>query len=76
MLTTDIIVGFPGETEKQFNNTVKICNMISFNKAFISQYSPRPNTISAKTMVDDVPKDEKKRRWNILNNLINKKSTK
>jgi tRNA-2-methylthio-N6-dimethylallyladenosine synthase len=75
-VTTDIIIGFPSETEEQFNNTVNICKKIDFSKAFISQYSPRPNTVSAMTMIDDVPKDEKKRRWDILNNLINKKSTK
>jgi len=69
-ISTDVIVGFPGETKEQFNNTVKICKKISFNQVFIGQYSPRPGTVSAK-MVDDVSKEEKKRRWEILNNLIN-----
>ncbi len=69
-LSTDIIVGFPGETKKQFENTVKLCKKIKFNKAFISQYSPRPGTIAAK-LNDDISKEEKKRRWKILNNLIN-----
>lgn len=69
-LTTDIIVGFPGETKKQFLNTVKICKKIKFNKAFIAQYSPRPGTLAAK-LKDDVPAVEKKRRWLILEKLIN-----
>ncbi len=71
ILTTDIIVGFPGETKTQFNNTVKVCKKIGFKKAYIGQYSPRPGTLSAK-MKDNVLKDEKKRRWLVLDKLINK----
>ncbi len=70
ILTTDIIVGFPDETKKQFENTVKICQKIGFQKAYISQYSPRPGTAAAK-LKDNVPKAEKKRRWLILDRLIN-----
>ena len=70
-LTTDIIVGFPNETKKQFENTVKICRKIKFKKAYVSQYSPRPGTVAFK-LKDDVPKEEKKRRWLILDQLINK----
>ncbi|MBI4653093.1 hypothetical protein HY750_02465, partial [Candidatus Kuenenbacteria bacterium] len=58
------------ETKKQFENTVKLCKKIKFNKAFISQYSPRSGTASAK-LKDDISNEEKKRRWEILNNLIN-----
>ena len=71
VITTDIIVGFPTETKTQFNNTIKICKKIGFSQAFIGQYSPRPGTVSAK-MIDVVPAAEKKRRWEILNKLINK----
>ena len=71
-LSTDIIVGFPGETENQFKNTFNICMEIVFDKAYISQYSPRPGTIAVK-MEDDIPLAKKKRRWKILDNLINKK---
>jgi len=71
-LSTDIIVGFPGESEEQFENTVNICKKINFEKAYISQYSPRAGTVSAK-MADDVSKEEKKRRWLVLDNLINHK---
>jgi len=70
-ITTDIIVGFPGETKKQFENTVKLCKAAKFNGAFIAKYSPRPGTAAAK-LKDDVPISEKKRRWRILDTLINK----
>ncbi len=70
-ISTDIIVGFPGETKKQFENTVKAAKEIKFSKAYISQYSPRPGTASAK-LKDDIPRQEKKRRWKILDTLINK----
>ncbi len=69
-LTTDIIVGFPGETKEQFKNTVKICKKIKFDKAYIAQYSPRPGTAAAK-LKDDVSSAEKKRRWKKLDQLIN-----
>jgi len=71
-LTSDLIVGFPGETKKAFQNTVNLCKKIKFNKAYIAQYSPRPGTVAAQ-MKDSIPKDEKKRRWKILDQLINKK---
>ena len=69
-ISTDIIVGFPGETKKQFANTVSLCKKARFNHAFIARYSPRPGTAAAK-MEDDVGKDEKKRRYQVLNQLIN-----
>jgi tRNA-2-methylthio-N6-dimethylallyladenosine synthase len=70
-LSTDIIVGFPGETKKAFQNTVKLCKKAKFNKAYLAQYSPRPGTAAAK-LKNTVPRQEKKQRWEILNNLINK----
>lgn len=60
-VTTDVIVGFPGETKKQFNNTLKIFKKLDFEMAYISQYSPRPGTV-AWEMKDNVNKEEKKRR--------------
>jgi tRNA-2-methylthio-N6-dimethylallyladenosine synthase len=67
---TDIIVGFPGETEAQFENTVRLVKRVGFVKAYVAQYSPRWGTAAAK-LPDDVPKKEKKRRWQILDDLIN-----
>ncbi len=69
-LSTDVIVGFPGETRKQFKNTVKLFKEIQFDKAFINKYSPRFGTAAYK-LKDDVSWDEKKRRWRILNKIVN-----
>ncbi len=69
---TDIIVGFPGESEKAFNNTVELCRKIDFEKAYVSKYSPRPGTLAFK-MEDNVTPVEKKRRWWVLERMINKK---
>ena len=63
---TDAIVGFPGETEEQFQNTVKLFKELKFENAFIFLYSPRPGTAAAKLYKDDVPLPEKKRRHKIL----------
>ena len=70
---TDIIVGFPGESEKAFQNTVKLCKKVGFVKAYIAKYSPRPGTAAYK-FKDNVLPEEKKRRWRILEELINKSS--
>jgi len=70
-LSTDVIVGFPGETEKQFQNTVKLFKEIKFNLAYIAKYSPRPGTAAFK-MPDNVPLKEKKRREKILREIIRK----
>jgi tRNA A37 methylthiotransferase MiaB len=72
-LTTDIIVGFPGETEEQFQHTVDLCKKVKFDKAYISLYSPRPMTAASKNWPDDVPHAEKKRRWGVLERMINKR---
>jgi len=71
-LSTDIIVGFPGETKRAFEKTLRLCKKIKFNKAYISMYSPRPGTLAARQYKDNIPHLEKKRRWKILDNLINK----
>ena len=59
---TDIIVGFPQETEKQFQNTLALCKKADFMKAYLARYSPRPGTLAAK-LKDDVLTKEKRRRW-------------
>ncbi len=68
-LSTDVIVGFPGETEKQFQNTAKIFKEIKFDMASIARYSSRPGTAAAK-LKDDVPLQEKERRWKILTEIL------
>ncbi len=74
-ITTDVIVGFPGETKKQFNNTVKLFKEIDFDLAYISQYSPRPQTASY-NMEDNVSKEEKKRREKVLDEILRKTALK
>ena len=64
-ISTDIIVGFPGETKKQFQNTIKLIKEIKFSQAYVSAYSPRADTAAAK-LKGNVPSDEKKRRKRIL----------
>lgn len=64
--TTDIIVGFPGETREQFEETIDLVKRVNFTKAFVAWYSPRPGTAATKGMEDDVPIMEKKRRYTEL----------
>lgn len=71
--STDIIIGFPGEDEKAFENTVELCRKANFEIGYLNKYSPRKGTVSAKLYKDEIPQSEKKRRWKILNELINKK---
>jgi len=61
MLTTDVIVGFPGETEKDFEATKSLLKQVRFNAAYIFKYSPRPPAPSSK-MEDDVPREVKEKR--------------
>ena len=70
-LSTDIIVGFPTETKTQFQNTVNLCKKIGFYKVYVAQYSPRPGTLAYKKYKDDISREEKKRRWRIINDSIN-----
>jgi len=71
--STDIIIGFPGEDETAFEKTVDVCKEVGFEIAYINKYSPRRGTVSAKLYQDEIPMKEKKRRWNVLNELVNKK---
>jgi tRNA-2-methylthio-N6-dimethylallyladenosine synthase len=59
---TDIIVGFCGETDAQFQDTYDLLAELKLDKVHLARYSPRPNTVSARRMEDDVPEEEKKRR--------------
>jgi tRNA-2-methylthio-N6-dimethylallyladenosine synthase len=69
LFTTDIIVGFPGETSEDFEDTLDIARRVKFHKAYVARYSPRPGTASAK-LTDDVPREEKVRRFRELDRLI------
>lgn len=64
-ITTDIIVGFPGETEGDFQDTVRLVEYCGYESAYIFKYSPRPGT-PAYEMIDDVSHEEKKRRFQEL----------
>jgi tRNA-2-methylthio-N6-dimethylallyladenosine synthase len=75
VLTTDIIVGFPTETEGDFQDTYKLVEDIQFDAAFIFKYSPRPHTQAA-NLPDDVPKQEKERRHALILELQKKISKK
>ncbi|MFH1582524.1 MAG: MiaB/RimO family radical SAM methylthiotransferase [bacterium] len=69
-LSTDVIVGFPGETKKQFKNTEKLFKEIKFNIAYINKYSPREGTVSF-NLKDGVPFKEKKEREQSLIKIAN-----
>ena len=67
--TTDVIVGFPGETEKDFQESVKVFQKVKYNEAFINKYSPRPST-AAYCLGDPIDQEEKKRREKFLRKMI------
>ena len=58
-ISTDIIVGFPGETEEQFQRTLQLVEQLQFDKVHCAAYSTRPGTSADRTMEDDVPQEEK-----------------
>ncbi len=70
-VTTDIIVGFPGETEKEFEETLSLLEEVKYDGVFSFKYSPRPNT-PAQSMSDAIPEEEKSRRLAILLELQRK----
>jgi tRNA-2-methylthio-N6-dimethylallyladenosine synthase len=61
-LSTDIIVGFPGETDAEFEQTLELLREVEYDEIFSFVYSPRPQTVSAKIYDDDIPDDVKKER--------------
>src|SRR5260370_22883109 len=65
-LVTDVIVGFPGESETAFLNTRSLLEEMEFDVVHLAMYSPRPGTFAATKMPDDVPAAEKLRRLNDL----------
>ena len=68
-IATDIIVGFPGETEEQFQKTYDLLNDLRMDVAHLARYSPREGTFSARKMEDNVPQEEKMRRFRLLESL-------
>ncbi|PLX24435.1 tRNA (N6-isopentenyl adenosine(37)-C2)-methylthiotransferase MiaB [Candidatus Parcubacteria bacterium] len=73
-ISTDIIVGFCSETDKDFRDTLKLSKDLNYNMAYMSQYSSRVGTVAAKLYEDDVPQKTKKTRWEKINALISKQS--
>jgi len=71
-ISTDSIIGFPGETEADFQETVDVYKKVGFFQAFNNKYSPRSGTAAFK-LGDPIPWKEKERRWKILNEIANKK---
>lgn len=69
VLTTDVIVGFPTETDEEFEDTVRVMQEVEFDSAFIFKYSERPRTIAARKYPDDVPEEVKTERIVRLNEL-------
>lgn len=72
-LGTDIIVGFPGETDEEFADTVDLAKQVDWQVGFVNIYSPRPGTASVKLYTDDIPYAIKKQRWQVLEKIINQK---
>jgi len=76
VIGTDIIVGFPGETDAEFQETVDLAKQIDWKIGFVAMYSPRPGTASWRIYPDDIPHKIKKQRWEILDQIINKDNLK
>jgi tRNA-2-methylthio-N6-dimethylallyladenosine synthase len=68
-IATDIIVGFPGETAAQFQRTHDLLAELKLDVAHLARYSPRPGTVAERRLTDDVPEDEKMRRFRALEDL-------
>ena len=70
--STDIIVGFCGETDDEFRETIDLVKKAKFYKAYLAMYSDRPGTAAHRVFKDDVPHPLKKKRWQILEEMINR----
>jgi tRNA-2-methylthio-N6-dimethylallyladenosine synthase len=71
-LGTDLIVGFPTESEADHQETLSLAKEVNWKVAFVARYSPRPGTVSWRLYEDDVSAADKKRRWEELDQIINK----
>ena len=74
-LSSDFIIGFPGETEEDFNNTMKLIDEMGFDKSFSFIYSKRPGTIAA-SLPDDVDQTVKKQRLAVIQDKLNENTEK
>ncbi len=68
-IATDIIVGFPGEGQTEFQETYDLLAELKLDVAHLARFSPRPGTVAARRMTDDVPEAEKLRRFRLLESL-------
>ncbi len=68
-IATDIIVGFPGETEQQFQQTYDLLAELKLDVAHLARYSTRPGTVATRRMIDNVPEEEKMRRFRLLEDM-------
>jgi len=73
-LGSDIIVGFPGETREQFEETLSLYREVGFDISYNAQYSPRSGTLGVKLFQDDISKEEKRERWDELQILMEQMS--
>jgi tRNA-2-methylthio-N6-dimethylallyladenosine synthase len=74
-LSTDVIVGFPGESQEQFQATFDLLSELRFDNVHVAAYSPRPETIAAREYEDNIPPEVKKERLNIIEQLQEKIAT-
>ncbi len=74
-LSTDVIVGFPGENESQFQRTVALLSELRFDTVHVAAYSPRPGTTAAREYEDNIPATSKKRRLDTIEQLQQKIAT-
>jgi tRNA-2-methylthio-N6-dimethylallyladenosine synthase len=68
-LTTDLIVGFPGETESDFDDSIDLLNTVNFDKVHVAAYSERKGTFAFRQIQDDIPINIKRERLNEVNKL-------
>jgi len=75
-ITTDVIVGFCDESEDEFEETCRFFEKMDFEHAYHAQYSDRKGTTANRFMDDNIPQEVKKERWDVLNKILKKQSTK
>jgi len=68
-IATDVIVGFPGESQEQFQRTYDLLADLKLDVAHLARYSPRPGTVAERRLPDDVPDEEKWRRFRLLEEM-------